>query len=93
VVAGRTTVQYVNAGTSQFCSQSNIHLKFCQLHENSGYLFVLGFGTRKIFSKYGSSQYVPPLGHTDPPVFSLRLRACVWFVHRLAVEALNTQQP
>jgi hypothetical protein len=32
-----------------------IHLKFCQFHENSGCLFVLGFGTRKIFSKYGSS--------------------------------------
>jgi hypothetical protein len=52
------------------CSLSNIHLKFCQLHDNSGCLFVLGFGTRKIFSKYGSSQYVLPLGHTDPPVFS-----------------------
>jgi hypothetical protein len=70
VVAGRTTVQYVNAGTSQLCSWSNIHLKFCQLHENSGCLFVLGFGIRKIFSKYGSSQYVLPPGHTDPLVFS-----------------------
>jgi hypothetical protein len=51
------------AGTSQLCSWSNIHFTFCQL-------FVLGFGTRKIFSKYGSSQYELPLGHTDPPVFS-----------------------
>jgi hypothetical protein len=70
VVAGRTAVQYVNAGTSQLCSWSHIHLKCCQLHENSGCLFVLGFGTRKIFSKYGSSQYVLPLGHTVPPLFS-----------------------
>jgi hypothetical protein len=33
-------------------------------------LFVLGFGTRKIFSKHGSSQYVLPLG-------ALTLQACV----------------
>jgi hypothetical protein len=52
------------------CSRSNIHIQFCLLHENSGCLFVLGFGTRKTFSKYGSSQYVLPLGHTDAPVFS-----------------------
>jgi hypothetical protein len=68
VAAGRTIVQYVNAGTSQLSSE--VTYTFCQLHENSGCLFVLGFGTRKIFSKYGSSEYVLPLGHTEPPVFS-----------------------
>jgi hypothetical protein len=55
---------YCAVRESQLCSwSSNIQLQFCQLHENSGCLFVLGFGTMKIFSKYGSSQYVLALTH------------------------------
>jgi hypothetical protein len=80
----------MNAGTSQLCSWSNIRLKFCQLHENSGCLFVLGFGTRKIFSKYGSSQYMLP----QPPVFSFWHYRHVFGLftdYRLAAETLNTQ--
>jgi hypothetical protein len=44
-----------------------------------------------VFSECGSSQYVLQLGPTS--VFILTLQACVWFVHRWAVQTLITQQP